>query len=340
MMERKIRASIGSLGALGMRDIKLPAPPTTIYLMVGERCVYDCAYCSQAVNSKGSVEQLSRVVWPAVEWQELKDAVKDAPSFIKRVCFQVVNSRGCLEDVLFFIREIKDVSSLPVSVSIRVTRMEDLEKLFEAGVERVGVALDVATETTFSKYRGGDFKKAVDLILYAGELFKGRVTTHIIVGMGESDKELHGVMKKMFNNGITVGLFAFTPIKGTCLEGEAPPSLRRYRRIQLMRYLLSKRVEFLPEFDRKGNLISMETARRVTLVPGTSVTLLGGWAAGDMVLTSGCAGCNRPYYNEKPLGPMFNYPLPPKEVAEKIIGAFVESEEDIDKEKVRIRFKV
>ena len=260
-MGRKIRASIGSLGVLGLRDIKLPAPPTTIYLMVGERCMYDCAYCSQAANSKSSVEQLSRVVWPVVELQELKAAIKDTPSLIKRVCFQVVNSRGFLEDVLFFIRNIKDVSSLPVSVSIRVNRIEDLEKLFDAGVERVGVALDVATETTFSKYRGGDFKKTVDLILHAGELFKGRITTHIIVGMGETDRELYGVMKKMFNNGITVGLFAFTPVKGTCLEGEIPPSLMRYRRIQLMRYLLSKGIEFLPEFDEGGDLVSMNVAR-------------------------------------------------------------------------------
>ena len=326
-MERKIRASIGSLGALGLRDIKLPAPPTTVYLMVGERCVYDCAYCSQAVNSKGSVEQLSRVVWPAVEWQELKAAIKDAPSFIKRVCFQVVNSRGFLENVLFFIREIKDVSSLPVSVSIRVSRMDDLKKLFEAGVERVGIALDVATEITYSKYRGGDFKKAIDLILCAGELFKGRITTHIIVGMGETDRELYDVMKKMFDNEITVGLFAFTPVKGTYLEGKIPPSLARYRRIQLMRYLFSKGVEFLPEFDEAGNLVSM------------GVTRFERKAVNDMVLTSGCADCNRPYYNEKPLGPMFNYPLRPKEAAEKIVGVFVESEEDIDKKKVRIRFK-
>jgi biotin synthase len=302
--------------------------------------MYDCAYCSQASNSKGSLEQLSRVVWPEVEWQELKAAIKDAPGFIKRVCFQVVNSRGFLEDVLFFIRDIKDVSSLPVSVSIRINKMEDLEKLFEAGVERVGIALDVATETTYSRYRGGDFKKMVDLILRAGELFNGRITTHIIVGMGETDRELYGVMKKMFNNGITVGLFAFTPVKGTCLEGEIPPSLARYRRIQLMRYLLSKRVEFLPEFDKVGNLISMDVVKRVTLVLGTSVTLLGGRAVGDMVLTSGCAGCNRPYYNEKPLGPMFNYPFRPKEAVEKIVGAFVESVEDIGKERVKIRFKV
>ena len=32
--------------------------------------------------------------------------------------------------------------------------------------------------------------------------------------------------------------------------------------------------------------------------------------AGSLFLTSGCPGCNRPYYNEKPSGPLYNYPRP------------------------------
>ena len=35
-------------------------------------------------------------------------------------------------------------------------------------------------------------------------------------------------------------------------------------------------------------------------------------------MTSGCPGCNRPYYNERPSGPLYNYPFRPDagEVAE------------------------
>jgi biotin synthase len=29
---------------------------------------------------------------------------------------------------------------------------------------------------------------------------------------------------------------------------------------------------------------------------------------GKPFLTTGCPNCNRPYYNEKPSGPMYNYP--------------------------------
>jgi hypothetical protein len=31
---------------------------------------------------------------------------------------------------------------------------------------------------------------------------------------------------------------------------------------------------------------------------------------GQALQTSGCPGCNRPYYNEQPGGPLYNYPRP------------------------------
>jgi biotin synthase len=32
--------------------------------------------------------------------------------------------------------------------------------------------------------------------------------------------------------------------------------------------------------------------------------------SGEPFRTSGCPDCNRPYYNEKPSGPIYNYPRP------------------------------
>jgi biotin synthase len=39
---------------------------------------------------------------------------------------------------------------------------------------------------------------------------------------------------------------------------------------------------------------------------------------GAPFLTSGCPNCNRPYYNEKPSGPIYNYPrnISQKELSE------------------------
>ena len=35
---------------------------------------------------------------------------------------------------------------------------------------------------------------------------------------------------------------------------------------------------------------------------------------GDPFMTSGCPGCNRPYYNERPSGPLYNIPRRPTDV--------------------------
>ena len=41
--------------------------------------------------------------------------------------------------------------------------------------------------------------------------------------------------------------------------------------------------------------------------------------SGEPFLTSGCKDCNRPYYNERPSGPIYNYPKKPsKEELRKI----------------------
>jgi biotin synthase len=39
--------------------------------------------------------------------------------------------------------------------------------------------------------------------------------------------------------------------------------------------------------------------------PGTPLP-----ATGEPFQTSGCPDCNRPFYNEKPGGPLYNYPRP------------------------------
>jgi biotin synthase len=44
---------------------------------------------------------------------------------------------------------------------------------------------------------------------------------------------------------------------------------------------------------------------------------------GEPFRTSGCQDCNRPFYNEKPSGPLYNYPIKPsKKEIEKIKRQF------------------
>jgi biotin synthase len=325
----KIRASVGTLAILGVKRVKLNANPTTLCLMVNERCMYNCAYCPQAKNSRGSPGNLSHVVWPEIEWETLKIAMLQNTTLYKRICFQVVNRSHFFTNLMFFLKDIKKPFeeyklSVPVSVSVRLQSIEKLKEFFDAGAQRVGLSLDVASESYFPKLRGGDFKKCLDFILNASRQFPGRITTHLIVGLWERDIELYNLMKLFSDNGITVGLFSFTLVKGTRLETLKPLSLTRYRRIQLLRYLLFKGVDFKPLFDENGEIASISPAVAGEVLKDPAI-----------FMTSGCPNCNRPYYNESPAGPIFNYPfVPDKDALTGIVGTFIE---EISENEIRFK---
>jgi len=130
---------------------------------------------------------------------------------------------------------------------------------------------------------------------------KGNVSTHVIVGLGETEQEALQIIQRSVDLGVLPALFAFTPVHGTALEKNSPPPLEAYRRVQLARFLMVKgsvRTECMC-FDKNGRIASFGLARKEL----EDVIL-----SGEPFLTSGCPGCNRPFYNEKPSGPIYNYP--------------------------------
>jgi biotin synthase len=133
--------------------------------------------------------------------------------------------------------------------------------------------------------------------------------THLIVGLGETEQEMSTILQEMVDRQITVGLFAFTPVRGTSWGKRQPPALASYRRIQAARYLMSIGVCRVQDFtfSTVGQLLSYGLNRQ---------RLCELLADGRAFQTAGCPGCNRPYYNERPGRAVYNYPRPlyPKEI--------------------------
>ena len=55
------KLSVGTAGAIGIRKLKTDALPTTAYIMLGEKCTRNCAFCAQARESTAAAKFLSRV---------------------------------------------------------------------------------------------------------------------------------------------------------------------------------------------------------------------------------------------------------------------------------------
>ncbi|ASJ13199.1 radical SAM protein [Thermococcus thioreducens] len=301
----KIRVSYGTAIAMGLIKARMLAKPRTAYLMTYHdgRCRNNCAFCPQARGSEADLRRLSRITWPAFDVEEV---VENLPAGgFARICLQTVDYPGLVSDVIELL-DLFQPLGIPVSVSITPVDRGTLMEFKSRGVDYIGVGLDVASERLYpeikeSLYSWDDmWRFTEDVIDVFGD---GKALVHVIVGLGETDKELIGTIERAYSTGAWVSLFAFTPIRGTRLENAEPPSLARYRRIQVAHYLIKEGLATLEdfEFDEKGSLVGF----------GVDADELALVIPPEIFATHGCPGCNRPYYNERPKKEPYNFPESP-----------------------------
>lgn len=304
-----IRCSLGTAKVLGLKKVKVDALPTTAYLMVGERCRFNCAFCAQARESGARADLLSRVSWPNYEKESFLQGLEhpEHASTLERICFQVVQDRAALEETKEWVRTVQPHSKLPICVSAGPRTLEEIKELLELGVDHVSIALDAATPEVYAERKDGSWAERYALLCEAANHFPGRIATHLIVGLGEREDEMVNCIQDMYDRGITVALFAFTPVKGTRMEGVSQPNMAHYRKIQVAQDLIREGMGRSDSFQfRNGRLVDF----------GTPLDVLQAQRGGEPFLTSGCTGCNRPYYNETPGEELYNYPRPltPEEI--------------------------
>ncbi len=311
-LPEQIRVSTGTAIVLGLLRGKLDAEPTTAYLMTFKegKCSANCGFCPQARGSQSNTELLSRVLWPTFPTPNVVTAIGTMATQgkIKRVCIQALNYPQVFVHLEALVKEIKKQAAVPVSVSCQPLNAVNIELLAKAGVDRLGISLDAATEALFDQVKGKgaggsySWENQFSLLSEAIAVFgKGNVSTHLIVGLGETEKEAAQIIQKLIEMTVLPALFAFTPVRGTRLESNSPPPLESYRRVQLLRFLMvngSVRYRDM-HFDDEGKITDFGIANR---------RLKGIIEEGTPFLTSGCPDCNRPFYNEKPSGPLYNYP--------------------------------
>jgi biotin synthase-related radical SAM superfamily protein len=265
-----MRLSLGSAVVLGLSDAAVDVLPTTCYILVGDKCPNNCSFCTQAKDSTADADKLSRVTWPEFDDNLVYDRLIDAYTSGKiwRACIQATD--GSFGKCLEIIHNI----NIPICISINANE-EQISQLIEAGAETVTLALDAATEKVFSRIKTGNFNEILTTLKNSSKKHPGKIGTHLIVGLGETKEEIIETIKYMYDNGINVGLFAFTPVKGTKMENQKQPDIKTYRKIQAEHF----KIRF------KTDKVEPEAFE-----------------------TTGCPGCNRPFYNESPGGIIYNYP--------------------------------
>ncbi len=286
----------------------------------GRSCASNCSYCGLARERPGLAEEKSfiRVDWPVYPTKLVAERIaeKERASEVGRVCVSQVQDPRAYHDLVTICSEIHAAApSVPLSALVSATTLteERLAVIQGSGVDIVGIGLDAATPELFDRVRGKASKSPHRwehhyAIARAARARFGphKVNFHVMVGLGESDRDLVNLFFGLKQEQIAAYLFSFNPEEGTEMADRPRAPLERWRRIQLVKHLIEERE--LPreaiEFDEEGLIARLDAPEGVI-------------EAGRAFMTNGCPDrhgemtCNRPFGSYRPGEEFRDYPFVP-----------------------------
>ena len=294
----KVRASIGTLAVLGLVNIRMDAKPTTAYLLqyYEKGCLARCSFCPQSITNNWNKNYLSRIKWPVVELDEITPRLAEKKYLFRRACIQGVIKPWFHRELVEIARKLYE-TGLPVSIASNIVPRNVLIE-YHRYSDSFGIGLDAASPRIHREtMRPATWESYWRFIEEAVKVYgKGNVYVHVIVGLGETPRELVETITRIYKMGARIALFAFTPVKKTKMATHKPPIMKYYRFAQIYSYLLDQ------GYSPKEILTWTSNEPRIKKGPWINKDLL------QALKTSGCPHCNRPYYNEPPGKILYNYP--------------------------------
>ncbi|TAK85661.1 MAG: radical SAM protein [Betaproteobacteria bacterium] len=300
-----------------------------LLLTYPEGCRANCAYCGLARHREAERDYADRnfirVDWPAVPLQRTIDIVARDPakSPFHRMCISMITHPRSDEDTRTVLKQWTDridPKTIPVSILSNPTTMTraDVKRLKDLGADIFTVALDAATPEIFERTRGKGVRsphswaKYWEILMDARDVFgPQKFGAHIIVGMGETERDVLVLVQKLVDLGGHSHMFCFFPENGSLMDHLPATPRDQWRRVQLGRYLIDYkggRAERM-KFDGNGRVVDFGVAKdELEKIIGEGVAFR----------TSGCPGkfrddvsaCDRPY-GDSPPSNIASYPFPP-----------------------------
>ncbi|MDD5616220.1 MAG: radical SAM protein [Candidatus Methanoperedens sp.] len=321
-MAPKVRASMGTLGVLGLELVQMDTPPTTAYLQIftEKRCAANCLFCAQASGSQADLMHIARGMYMPADLESVVLRLKMAyqKGYLARACIQTVLYGEWWEDTVYLIKRIREESEIPISLSVFPLADGPYRELKATGVNELVIPLDACAPYLFDKIKGKgtggpySWDRHMDGLKRGARIF-GKVGTHLILGLGETDDEAVSIIDELQKHKINTALFSYTYVRGAQLsiEPNIEESIRHYRAVQLARYLITEGMATYNDMKFSDGKLSDFGVMRDAIIRIIE--------EGKAFQTTGCPECNRPMANET-FSKIYNFPrIPNKREKEDII---------------------
>ncbi|MCL2317501.1 MAG: radical SAM protein [Methanomassiliicoccaceae archaeon] len=206
LVAKNEKLSLKRNGKIFLNDVTIEPvvfhSPEQAFFNLDQRCMYNCAFCVSPLLSKDldkglSDDEMVRMTRKAAQEQKVV-SIALTSGVIGSVDSTVERFVSCVSK---FRKEFPD---MPIGVEPYVTKKDHIRALKKAGATEIKLNIQSPNREIFEKVCPDlDLDMILEMLSYSVKVFgKGKVTSNMIFGMGETDHEIKAMTEQLCSMGV------------------------------------------------------------------------------------------------------------------------------------------
>ena len=189
------------VGDVRLLPIVMHAPGQAFINLDGE-CVHHCAFCTTHMVDLERKKLLEPQRWVQLVLESYKKTPFDAMAITSVASADHDAMMASYEDIIVGV--LREVPEIKVGVEPYVTGPEDISRLKAAGADEIKINIQSPVQEILERIcPGWSLEVTFSLLEEAVRIFgRGKVTTNIIVGLGETDDDVGQALKRLASMGV------------------------------------------------------------------------------------------------------------------------------------------
>jgi biotin synthase-related radical SAM superfamily protein len=213
LVEREGRFSLRRGGRTFLDEVEIQPTlfhaPQQAFFNIETQCIYGCKFCTSSKLEKQVTKNLTpdKIVGMIIEASKRPDF--QAVALTSAV---VENPKATVDKMIFIVRKVREAlgDGIAIGVEPYVDDLHDIDRLREAGANEIKMNVESYDREIFRKVCGElDVDWVFQCLRHAVQVFgRGKVTSNLIVGLGETDQNVLEGVEALAEIGVVAGLRA------------------------------------------------------------------------------------------------------------------------------------
>jgi len=175
--------------------------PEQAFFNLDQRCRFNCLFCSSPVLENDATKGLTD--------ERIIELIRDSKEPILSIALTTGVPDyvdGSIDRMVRCVSKLKNAfPGMTIGVEPYVDDASQIDRLHDAGASEIKINVETSTDGLFKEFCPMlDRKNIFDMLAHAVEVFgKGKVSSNLIIGLGESDDDVAVMMERLCSMGVT-----------------------------------------------------------------------------------------------------------------------------------------